>query len=69
MTLEAISRDDSVVGWVCRTSYGYSVGCNVAWGYVEHPEKITLDWIRAGKYQVGAMLCSGRVLIGIVIVI
>ena len=52
MTLEAISRDEKVCGWVCRTAYGYSVGANVAWGYVEHPEKISLDWIRSGKYQV-----------------
>ncbi|XP_063689445.1 sarcosine dehydrogenase, mitochondrial-like [Bolinopsis microptera] len=55
VTLEAISRDGDVVGWVSRTAYGYSVGCNVAWGYIEHPEKIKLDWVKSGKYQVECM--------------
>ena len=52
VTLESIFRNGEVAGYVRRTAYGYSVGCNVAWGYIEHPKKITLDYIKEGIYEV-----------------
>ena len=52
VTLEAIYRNDKVCGYIRRTAYGYSVGCNEAWGYVENEAGVTLDWLRAGTYKV-----------------
>merc|ERR1719265_405186 len=54
VTLEAVYRDNEIVGYVSRTAYGYSVGCNVAWGYLEY-ENINAEWIKSGSYQIECM--------------
>lgn len=55
--LEAIWRDDQVVGYLRRGEYGYAVGASIGHGYVKHPEgrRVTSEFLQSGRYQVEVM--------------
>ena len=55
--LEAIYRDDQVMGFLRRGEYAFALGKSIGYGYVKHPEgeKVTLDYLRAGKWSVERM--------------
>jgi len=55
--LEAIFRDDQVVGFIRRAGYGYFIGKSIAYGYISHPDGASVknDFIKAGKYQIESM--------------
>ncbi|KAJ4441685.1 hypothetical protein ANN_11543, partial [Periplaneta americana] len=55
--LEAIWRDDQVVGYLRRGEYGYALGASIGQGYVKHPEgrRVTEEFLKNGHYQVEVM--------------
>lgn len=59
---ERIYRDGRCVGYTTSGSYGHTVGGAVALGYVRHPEPITPDIIRSGRYAIdaGGTRCPAR---------
>ncbi len=48
---ETIYRDGQRVGWTSSAGWGYTVGKNVAYGYVRNPEGIDDDYLFNGKYE------------------
>jgi 4-methylaminobutanoate oxidase (formaldehyde-forming) len=48
---ETIIRDGRQVGWLTSGGWGYTVGCNIGFGYVRDPEGITDDHLRSGRYE------------------
>ena len=50
---EPIYRDGKPVGYTTSGSYGHSVGGAVAMGYVNHPDRITTEFVKAGHYEIG----------------
>src|SRR6218665_1785949 len=59
--LEAIWKDDKVVGFLRRADYGFSIGKSIGYGYVTHPEgkPVTNDFMKSGTYfleHMGIML-------------
>ena len=48
---EPIYRDGVHVGELSSGAYGFKIGTAVGMGYLKHPEGVTVDWIKAGKYQ------------------
>ncbi|KAJ9576450.1 hypothetical protein L9F63_006663 [Diploptera punctata] len=55
--LEAIVRDDQVVGYLRRGEYSYSFGLPIGLGYVKHPEgrRISSSFLSEGHYQIEVM--------------
>nr|CAG4651589.1 EOG090X014D [Triops cancriformis] len=55
--LEAIWRDDQVVGYLRRADFGFALDKSIGYGYVRHPEgqPVTLDYLRQGNYQLESM--------------
>lgn len=55
--LEAIWRDNDVVGFVRRGDYGFSVGKSIAYGYVKNPsgKPVTNDFLKSGKWSLESM--------------
>ena len=49
---EPIHRDGKPVGYTTSGSYGHSVGAAIAMGYVNHPEGMDADFIKAGRYEI-----------------
>lgn len=52
---ETIWRNGECVGFVRSTAFGFSVGSQIAYGYVDCApgEKINNAWLSAGTYQIG----------------
>ncbi len=49
---ETIFRDGERVGWLTSAGWGYTVGKNIGFGYVDRDEPgIKADWLRAGRYE------------------
>jgi len=55
--LEAIWRDDKVVGFIRRGEYGYAIGKSMAYGYVKDPSgnPVTTEFLKSGKYSIESM--------------
>ena len=54
---EPILRDGQPVGYTTSGAYGHTLGGAVAMGYVNHPEAISDEFIRAASYEINV---SGR---------
>lgn len=50
--LEAIWRDDEVVGFTRRGEYGFALGKSLAYGYVKRPDgaPVSADYLASGNY-------------------
>ena len=48
---ETIRRNDHVVGYVTSAGWGYSVGKNIAYGYVKNPKGVSEEYLVSGKYS------------------
>ncbi len=48
---ETIIRNGKPVGYVTSAGWGYSVGANIAYGYVRNPEGCTSEFLQAGQYE------------------
>lgn len=55
--LEAIWRDDEVVGFIRRGEYGFGIGKSLAYGYVKDPsgKPVTTEFLKSGKYSIESM--------------
>nr|CAG4644567.1 EOG090X014D [Leptodora kindtii] len=55
--LEAIWRDDAVVGYLRRADYGFTLGRSVGYGYVqrEDGQPVTNDFLNSGEYFIESM--------------
>lgn len=56
--LEAIWRDDKVVGYLRRAGYGFSVDSSIGYGYVESQkenESIDVKTLVNGEYSIESM--------------
>ena len=55
--LEAIYRDNRVVGYLRRTERGYSCEKAIGHGYVKHPngENVTKEFLESGNYEIEVM--------------
>lgn len=54
--METIWRNGTCLGLVRSTAYGYTIGANIAYGYVHAPPdvpKITKKWLEAGEWEIG----------------
>ena len=49
---EPIWRDGEMVGYITSGMFGHTLGCTIGMGYVNHSERITADWIKAGSYEI-----------------
>ncbi len=49
---EPIYRDGVFAGHVMAGSYGHSLGAAVAVGHVNHPDGVTADFVRGGRYEI-----------------
>ena len=47
---ETILRNDAPVGYLTSGGWGYTVERNIGYGYVRHPDGVTDDDLRAGRY-------------------
>jgi sarcosine dehydrogenase len=55
--LEAIWRDDRVVGFLRRGDYAFALGKPLGYGYVTNPEGGTVDaaFLKSGRYELERM--------------
>ncbi|KAK2565778.1 Sarcosine dehydrogenase [Acropora cervicornis] len=55
--LEAIWRDDQVVGFIRRGEYSFVLGKSLAYGYVMNPNgmPVTAEFLKSGKYSIESM--------------
>ncbi|HEX4472325.1 MAG TPA: FAD-dependent oxidoreductase [Nocardioides sp.] len=49
---EPILRDGEVVGYIRAASYGWTLGASVGLAFVSTDEKVTKDWLDAGRWEV-----------------
>ncbi|HEY3528144.1 MAG TPA: FAD-dependent oxidoreductase [Nocardioides sp.] len=49
---EPVLRDGEVVGYVRAASYGWTLGASVGLAFVNADEKVTKDWLIAGRWEV-----------------
>ncbi|MBX6320952.1 MAG: GcvT family protein [Rhodospirillaceae bacterium] len=48
---ETILRDGRPVGWLTSAGWGYTVGCNIGYGYVRDAGGVTTDFLTSGRYE------------------
>jgi 4-methylaminobutanoate oxidase (formaldehyde-forming) len=49
---ETILRDGKRVGWLSSGGWGYTLGCNIGYGYVRDPEAgVDAATVLAGRYE------------------
>lgn len=48
---ETIYRNGERVGWLSSGGFGYSIGKPIGYGYVRHDQGVTLEFARAGDYE------------------
>jgi 4-methylaminobutanoate oxidase (formaldehyde-forming) len=48
---ETIIRNGESVGYITSAGWGYTVGTNIAYGYVRHEAGCTEDFLNAGEYE------------------
>jgi glycine cleavage system aminomethyltransferase T len=49
---EPIYRDGAPVGYATSGAYAHSLGAAIGMGYVNHSEKLTSEFIKAGRYEI-----------------
>lgn len=49
---EPIYRDGEIVGYLSSGNYGHHLGRAVGLGYVSHPDGVTPDFIKSGRYEI-----------------
>jgi 4-methylaminobutanoate oxidase (formaldehyde-forming) len=56
---EPIFRNGERMGYLRSGNYGHTLGAAMGFGYVEHEDGITTDFVRGGSYEIqvaGAMV-------------
>lgn len=55
--LEAIWRDNEVVGFIRRGDFGFSIGKSIAYGYIKDPHGQTINnnYLKSGSYSLESM--------------
>ncbi|HSI41285.1 MAG TPA: FAD-dependent oxidoreductase [Xanthobacteraceae bacterium] len=48
---ETIYRDGRRAGWLASGGWGYSVGANLGYGYVRHPDGVDAAYVLGGTYE------------------
>ncbi|HMR32383.1 MAG TPA: FAD-dependent oxidoreductase [Geminicoccaceae bacterium] len=48
---ETIYRDGRRCGWLSSAGWGYSVKCNIGYGYVRDPAGVDADYVMSGAYE------------------
>lgn len=48
---ETIYRDGIRVGWLTSAGWGYTVGCNIGYGYVRHDDGVDDRFLTDGSYE------------------
>ena len=48
---ETILRDGEPVGYLTSGGFGYTVGKSIGYGYVRHPDGVTDEFLRSGRYD------------------
>jgi len=48
---ETIIRNGEVVGWLSSGGWGYTVGKNIGYGYVRHPNGVDRVFLDSGSYE------------------
>ncbi len=48
---ETIYRDGVRVGWLSSAGWGYTVRCNIGYGYVRRAEGVDRDFVLSGNYE------------------
>ena len=48
---ETIYRNGERVGWLTSGGYGYTIGESIGYGYVNHADGVTAEFLRAGAYE------------------
>ena len=48
---ETILRDGRRVGWLSSAGWGYTLGCNIGYGYVRDEAGVDADMVLAGRYE------------------
>jgi len=49
---EPVTRDGEAVGYLTSGNYGHHLGRAVGLGYLNHPDGVTADWVKAGTYEI-----------------
>ena len=49
---EPILRDGAVVGYIRSGAYGHTLGGAIGFGYVEHPDGVTKEFINSGRFEI-----------------
>jgi sarcosine dehydrogenase len=55
--LEAIWRDDQVVGFLRRADYAFTLNKSIGYGYIRRPDglPVTNDFLLSGDYSIESM--------------
>ena len=55
--LEAIWRDDQVVGFLRRADYAFTLNKSIGYGYIRRPDglPVTTDFLLSGHYSIESM--------------
>jgi 4-methylaminobutanoate oxidase (formaldehyde-forming) len=49
---EPIWRDGKIVGRITSGMFGYTIGCAIGMGYVEHEDGVNANFVNAGSYEI-----------------
>ena len=49
---ETIYRNNQRVGWTSSAGWAYTIGKNVAYGYVRNENGVTDDYLSSGEYEI-----------------
>ena len=48
---ETIIRNGEVAGWLTSGGWGYTIGKNIGYGYVRHPDGVNREYLDSGNYE------------------
>ncbi len=48
---ETIYRDGERVGWLSSAGWGYTIDCNIGYGYVRRVDGVDNEWLCTGNYE------------------
>ena len=48
---ETIIRNGEVAGWLTSGGWGYTMGKNIGYGYVRHPDGVDREFLDSGNYE------------------
>lgn len=49
---EPVLRNGEIVGYITSGMFGHTLGAAIGLGYVNHPDKVSLDYIRSGQFEI-----------------